>query len=131
MRVMSAAVLYFAIVFGVGFALGPICVFWLEPRIGPVMASFCEAPFLLVTMVVAARWIPKRLGLASNPLILRFMGAGALALQQVADLSVGIALRGMTLTDQIARLASAPGFIYLTLLMLFAVMPLLVNRQAG
>jgi hypothetical protein len=129
--VVSAAVLYFAIVFGVGLALGPIRVFWLEPRIGPVMASFCEAPFLLATMVVAARWIPKRLGLASNPLVLGFMGLGALALQQVSDFSVGIALRGMTLTDQIARLASVPGFIYLTLLMLFTVMPLLLNRQAG
>jgi hypothetical protein len=37
----------------------------------------------------------------------------------------------MTFTDQIARLSSAPGFIYLTLLMLFNVMPLLLNRQPG
>jgi hypothetical protein len=95
------------------------------------MASFCEAPFLLVAMVVAARWIPLRLGLARNPLILCFMGPGAMALQQFADLSVGIALRGITPSDQIAHLASVPGFIYLTLLMLFAVLPLLVNRQAG
>lgn len=128
---MSAAVFYFAIVFGVGFALGPIRVLWLEPRIGPLMASFCEAPFLLVAMIVAARWIPKRLALASDRLILGFMGAGALALQQVAALGVGVALRGMTLADQIARLATAPGLIYLTLLTLFAVMPLLVNRPAG
>jgi hypothetical protein len=130
MRAMSAAVLYFAIVFAVGFALGPIRVFWLEPRIGPVMASFCEAPFLLIAMVVAASWIPKRLGLGSDRLILGFMGVGALALQQIADFGVGIALRGMTLTDQIARLAAAPGLIYLALLMLFAVMPLLVNQRA-
>ena len=75
--------------------------------------------------------MPKRLGLVSNPLILYFRGVGALALQQITDVSVRIAVRGMTLADQIARLASAPGFIYLTLLMHFTVMPLLVNREAG
>ena len=35
---MAAAVLYFAIVFGVGFGLGPIRVLWLEPALGKALA---------------------------------------------------------------------------------------------
>ena len=34
MRIIVAAALYFLIVFGVRFLLGPIRVFWLESRVG-------------------------------------------------------------------------------------------------
>jgi hypothetical protein len=34
MKITGAAILYFIIVFGVGFLLGPIRVFLLEPRVG-------------------------------------------------------------------------------------------------
>jgi len=59
MRIASAAVLYFAIVFGVGLLSGPVRVFCLEPRIAPAAAVICEAPFLPVTMVIASRWVPR------------------------------------------------------------------------
>jgi hypothetical protein len=45
MRIAAAGLLYFAIVFGTGFILGPIRVLWLEPRVGPLVATACEAPF--------------------------------------------------------------------------------------
>ena len=51
MRQLPAAVaLYFAIVFGVGFLLGPIRVFLLEPRLGATLAVLLEAPLLLIAM---------------------------------------------------------------------------------
>ena len=58
-RILAAATLYFLIVFGVGFLLGPIRVFWLEPRIGPLAAVACETPFLLAATVIAARAAPR------------------------------------------------------------------------
>ena len=34
LRLVKPAAIYFGVVFGAGFALGPIRVLWLEPRVG-------------------------------------------------------------------------------------------------
>ncbi|XSC47769.1 hypothetical protein ACF1BQ_021810 [Bradyrhizobium sp. RDT10] len=90
MKIIAAALLYFAIVFAVGLVFGPIRVFWLEPKIGEVLAAICEAPFLVVAMVVASRWTASVLGVRRDLASLGLMGLGALAIQQGADLAVGI-----------------------------------------
>jgi hypothetical protein len=131
MRIVAAALLYFVIVFGAGFLLGPIRVFWLEPHVGATVAALCEAPFLLVVMVAASRWLPSMLQIEHGVPSLVLMGIGALALQQVADVAVGVGLRGIAFADQLAHFATAAGLIYAGLLLLFAAMPLLVNRCGG
>jgi hypothetical protein len=47
MRTVKAGVLYFAIVFGAGFVLGPIRLLWAVPRFGERMAELMEAPVML------------------------------------------------------------------------------------
>ena len=128
MKIASAAVLYFLAVFGAGFALGPIRVLWLEPRLGVVAATLCEAPFLLLAMIAAAYWIPRIVRISASLGAMLAIGFGALALQQAADFIVGTAVRGISATEQLARLASPEGAIYATLLVLFALMPAIVNR---
>jgi hypothetical protein len=128
MRIAAAALLYFAIVFGAGFLLGPIRVFWIEPRVGPTIAVLCEAPFLLAVMIVAARWIPSTLRVKRDLPSLALMGFGALGLQQVADIALGIVLRHISFAEQLAHFATASGIIYGILLMVFALMPMLSNR---
>jgi hypothetical protein len=131
MRTAASALLYFVIVFAAGFLLGPIRVFWLEPQVGPTIAVLCEAPFLLVVMAVAARWVPLKLHLARDPTSLALMGLGALILQQLADVSVGVGLRGITFVAQLAHFGTAAGLIYAALLLVFAVMPVLINRRSA
>ena len=128
-RIAAASVLYFAVVFGAGMLLGPIRVFWLEPRLGKSIAVLCEMPLLLTTMVVAARWLPgfARLSGARGPLVA--MGLGALVLQQLADFIVGIMLRGLTLSEQLQNFETPAGVMYAVALLLFAAMPLLVNGR--
>jgi hypothetical protein len=127
MRIIAGAVLYFLIVFGVGFVLGPVRVYWLERQLGDTMATLCEAPFLLIAIVLAARWLPKVLRLRTNITSLAAMGVGALFLQQLADFAVGSVLRGITPAQQISHLARPAGRIYSTLVIIFAVMPILAN----
>jgi hypothetical protein len=124
-RIAAASVLYFAMVFGAGMLLGPIRVFWLEPRLGKSIAVLCEMPFLLTAMVLAVRWLPglARLSGARGPLAM--VGVGALILQQLADFIVGIMLRGLTLSEQLQNF----GVIYAVALLLFAAMPVLVNGR--
>jgi len=130
MRAASAAALfYFLAVFGAGFMLGPIRVLVVEPRLGAFAAVLLEAPLLLAAIVVAARFVPRLAGVPPRPGPLLGVGFGALALQQIADISVGYALRGLGLTEQLARLATPEGAIYGALLLAFALMPALVNRR--
>jgi hypothetical protein len=131
MRIAAAAILYFAVVFGVGFLLGPIRVLWLELKVSPTIAVLCEAPFLLIAMAVAARWVPDFVRLRQGWVPLALMGGGALALQQLADFAVGISLRGLALSEQLAHFSTAPGLIYAGLLAAFAAMPIVVNLRAG
>jgi hypothetical protein len=104
---------------------------WLEPLLGTILAALYEAPFLIIAMVVSARWIPKKVGLSREPRSLLAMGLGALLLQQIADLTVGVALRGISASDQLAYFATPQGLIYAILLVLFALMPLLLRATQG
>lgn len=130
MRILAAAALYFAIVFGVGFALGPIRVLWLEPWLGRTAAVLCEVPALLLAIILAARWVPRRVRLGSGIRRLMAVGVGALVLQQIADAAVGIALRGLTPSEQISYFATPGGMIYGVLLLAFAAMPVLVSARS-
>ena len=127
MRVTLAMLFYFGLVFGTGFLLGPIRVLWLEPRFGPIIATACEAPFLLIAMLIAARRVPRVLNIRRDPKTLVLVGIGSLALLQIADFTVGFWLRGITPTEQFAQLLTGQGSIYAALLALFAIMPWAAN----
>ena len=62
MQILKAGVLYFALVFGAGFALGTIRVLWIVPELGTRLAELMEAPFMLIVTIAPARWVVRRLG---------------------------------------------------------------------
>lgn len=123
----AAAVLYFAIVFAVGFALGPVRVLWLEPAVGATLAVLIEAPILVAAMAVAARRVARKLAVSTRVLPMLAMGGAALLLVLAADFTVGRWLRGLTLLEQAGYLVTPAGLVYVATLVLFALMPLLVN----
>lgn len=123
---MRAAAIYFAIVFAVGFVLGPIRVLWLEPWLGKTLAVLAEMPFLLAAMRVGAGLAPRWAGVDGGWPTYLSIGAAALVMQQIADLAVGFGLRGATLSEQVAYFATPPGYIYAASLVVFALMPLWV-----
>jgi hypothetical protein len=131
---LVAGITYFVIVFGVGFLLGPLRVLILEPRIGATLAVLIETPILIVTMVLAARFLIARLNLAHATVQRIAMGSVALALVIIADLGVGLGLRGITLAEQGRYLITPAGLIYLSTLAVFAAIPVvtgpLVARRA-
>ena len=130
-RVVTAALYYFVVVFGAGLLLGPPRVLWLEPWLGKTLAVALEAPVLIVAMWWGARAAPAWAGVCAGAGALFTVGVLALVLQQLADLSVGFGLRGMTLAEQLRYFATPPGYIYAGCLALFAIMPLLRAKRAG
>jgi hypothetical protein len=125
MRTLKAGLVYFTGVFGAGFILGPIRVLWLVPRVGERMAELIEAPFMLVVIVTAARWVVRRFAVPPAPLTRLAMGFMALALLLTAELTVVLGLRGLTIGEYVAGRDPVAGTVYLLLLGLFALMPLL------
>ena len=60
MRALKAGVIYFLLVFAVGWILGPIRELWAMPHFGRVAAMLSEAVIMLIAMIVAARWAIRR-----------------------------------------------------------------------
>ncbi len=129
MHILKAALGYFAIVFAVGFLCGPIRLLMLEPTFGAIGAVLLEAPILLMAMLYAARYVPRKLRLAANAVAHFGMGFGALAMVLVADFGVGMFLRELTPGAIAAQFGTPAGRIYAALLLAFALMPWLVNRR--
>jgi hypothetical protein len=130
LRVAKAAALYFVLVFLVGLALGPIRVVWIEPALGQTLAVLLEAPLLMAAMAIAAPRVVRWAALGGEGWFSHLcVGVAALILQQIADLSVGFGLRGMSLDQQLAYFATAPGYIYAFTLLAFALAPLAAFRR--
>jgi len=57
MRALKAGLVYFLLVFGLGWVLGPIRELWAVPRFGRVAALLIEAIIMLIAMIVSSRWV--------------------------------------------------------------------------
>jgi len=118
MRILKPALLYFAIVFGAGFILGPIRILLVVPRVGVRVAELMEAPIMLVVTIVASRWIVRRF-----PDIPSFAGFLALLLMLGAELSLARVLQGISLREYFAARDPVSGTVYYALLVVFAILP--------
>jgi hypothetical protein len=128
MQILRAAVLYFLLVFGVGFVLGTGRVLLLVPLLGERAAELLEMPLMLIVVVIAARWVVRhRLEdrWTSSALSVGFI---ALGLMLAAELAVGVLLRGMSATEVFLNRDPVSGAAYYAALLLFAVMPAILPR---
>ncbi|MFO1353095.1 MAG: hypothetical protein U1F68_21425 [Gammaproteobacteria bacterium] len=127
--ILKAGVYYFAIVFGAGFVLGFIRVLWVVPRLGARTAELLEALPMLIVIFLAARWITGRF--AAQPGAPPWLAVGGIGLicLLIAEFTVILWLRGLTLKEYFANRDPVAGAVYLALLGVFALMPLLVARR--
>ena len=128
METLKAGVLYFALVFGAGFVLGPIRILWLVPRFGTRTAELMETPLMLAVVIVAARWVVRRVAAPSTSSKRLGVGILALGLLLVAEFTLVLWLRSMTFREYLASRDPISGAVYIVMLGLFAIMPLLVAR---
>jgi hypothetical protein len=129
MRIFKAGLLYFAIVFGAGFVLGPIRILWLVPRFGTRMAELMETPIMLLVIIVASRWIIRRLSVPYKLSSRLGLGCIALGLLLVAEFTLVLWIRGLSISEYLASRDPVSGTVYYMMLGMFAIMPLLVARR--
>jgi hypothetical protein len=128
-RALKAGVLYFALVFGAGFVLGPIRVLWVAPAVGSRMAELIEAPIMLAVIVAAARWIVRRLAVPPAAGSRLGMGGLALALVLAAEFALVLPLRGLTFGEYLATRDPVSGTVYYLMLGVLVLAPLWIGRR--
>jgi len=129
MQILKAGLLYFALVFGAGFLLGPIRILWVVPRFGTRMAKLIETPIMFVVILIAAGWIVGRLAIPSTSSRRLGMGCIALGFLLAAEFSLVLWLRGLSIRDYLATRDPVSGIVYYLMLGVFAIMPFLVARR--
>jgi hypothetical protein len=128
-RTIKAGLLYFALVFGAGFVLGPIRVLWIVPRVGSRWGELIEMPIMLAVILFAAPWVVRRLAVPPTTSSRLGMGCIALGLTLVTEFTVVLWLRGMTITEYVLTRDLISATLYYLLLGLFALLPLFVARK--
>jgi hypothetical protein len=130
MRILLAAVVYFVAVMAAGVGCGVVRTLLIAPWTGPFAAVAAEAPFMILAMVVAARWVCRRFGLETRPMRIA-AGLFAFLLTMVAESSGAIWLRGQTLDAYLSGLTTLEGLLSLALFILFGAMPALQGASGG
>ncbi|HXY11026.1 MAG TPA: hypothetical protein VEI52_24550 [Terriglobales bacterium] len=127
MQTIEAGVVYFALVFGAGFALGTVRTLWVVPRVGTRTAELMETPIIFVVTIVVARWIVLRLAVPPSLFARLGMGCIALLLLLVAEFGLMLRLRRLTIRRYLASLDPVAGTVYYVMLAVLAAMPLLLR----
>lgn len=128
MQSLKAGVLYFALVFGAGFVLGPVRIFWAVPRLGVRAAELVEAPIMFLVIVLAAKWTARRLAVPDSVGSRLSMGCIALGLLLLAEFTLVLWLRGMSIAEYFAQRDPVSGGVYCLMLDILAVMPVLIAK---
>lgn len=119
-----AAIVYFALVFAAGFALGTIRVLWIAPRWGELPAVLLEAPIMLFVSWGACgasiRWFDVRGGQAALA-----MGAAAFALLITAELALSALAFGRSPAEFLRAFATPAGAAGLASQVAFGLFPVL------
>jgi hypothetical protein len=126
---LKVALLYFGFVFGAGFMLGPIRILWLVPRIGVRAAELIETPIMVLVTVFAARWLIRQYNVPPAFATRAGIGLVALSFMVIAEVALGYALRGASLSEYITNRDPVSGTVYVVALGLFAFMPVLVLQR--
>jgi hypothetical protein len=63
-RSVIAGAVYFALVFASGCLLGAVRELWVVPLLGRTAGIALEAPLMTAAMIVSARWVLHRFGIA-------------------------------------------------------------------
>ncbi len=123
----KAALTYFLMVFGTGFLLGPIRIFWLVPKVGIRAAELMELPIMMGMIVFSASFINRRFPGSKREKLLS--GLLALGCMVGAELGVAVLLQGRSVWEAFFNRDPVSGTAYYFSLLLFGLMPWILARR--
>ena len=129
MQTLKAGLAYFGMVFGAGFVLGPVRELLLVPRLGARTAELIEMPIMLAVIIYSARWVTRSFSVPPTWTARLGMGCLALGFLLLAEFSLVLWLRGMTIAEYFAARDLVSGTVYYLMLGVFAITPGLVRSK--
>ena len=123
-KILTAALTYFGVVFGIAFVLGVVRGVWIVPILGLRNAELAEQPAMLVVIFLAARWIVRRLSDQVTRVEILSVGLIAFALLIFVEVMVALFIQPERPSDTLT------GVVYFAMLVVFALMPWLVARTS-
>ncbi|HMZ82610.1 MAG TPA: hypothetical protein PLL06_23140 [Acidobacteriota bacterium] len=126
--ILKTGLLYFLLVFGVGFILGPIRILWLVPRLGERYAELIEMPLMLAAIILVARWMIRRFQIPTDTGVRLGMGFLAVVLLISVEFTMVLKLRALTLEQYFQSRDPISGTVYYLMLVVFALMPWILRR---
>ena len=128
MDVVRVAIVYWGIVFTLGFVLGTIRTLWLAPRVGLLPATALELPVMLAASWWAAAVLMRRFGINTTGGALA-MGVLAFALLLLAECALAVVLVGQRPVEWLDDLRQPHALLGLAGQVVFALMPWLIARS--
>lgn len=122
-RIFKVSLIYFGVVFGIGFILGTIRVPFIVPALGERTAEIIELPFMLGAVYFAARCITYRYALWSDLTVAFAIGALSALFLLLIEFSVVLWLRGFTVREFLESRDPVAAALYYAAVGLFALMP--------
>ncbi|MDP9161469.1 MAG: hypothetical protein M3O09_14710, partial [Acidobacteriota bacterium] len=110
------------------FALGTMRTLWIAPRLGTRVAELVEMPLMLLITILSARWTVRYLAVPSTPSARLGTGFVALGLLLLAEFTIVLWVRGLTIREYLASRDPVSGTVFYVMLGILAIMPLLVGR---
>jgi hypothetical protein len=126
---VKASLAYFSCVFGAGFLLALVRIPLLVPRLGERWAELLEMPFMLLVIVMAARWVTVRFGLKARRSKCLAVGIAALVLMLAAESILVMFVQEQAISAYIASRDPVSGSVYLLMLLVFAVFPFVISGR--
>jgi hypothetical protein len=128
MKILKAGLLYFAVVFGAGFMLGIIRTLWVVPSVGTRTAELIEMPFMLVVIILAAKFVIKRYNVRPAPARLG-VGLVAFVMLLATEFTLVLWLRGLSIAEYFATRDPVSGTAYYAMLVIFLFTPLFLGLE--
>jgi hypothetical protein len=121
-RIASAGLAYWAVVFALGFVLGTLRVLWLAPLVGLIPATLLELPIILGASWLASGWLVRRFAIVGSGEALA-VGALAFAILMAAECALAGMLAGQSPAQWLAGLRQPHALVGLAGQIVFALMP--------
>jgi hypothetical protein len=128
---VRGGVVFFAFVFGLGFALGTVRQLLMGIGLGRQLLVVAEIPIMLAFAWWAAGWCARRFGVAASTAARLGMGLVMLILLRLGELGVGVYLMDQTVRSHFGALTAAAGAAETLPQILAALFPLIRARLTG
>lgn len=128
-RFLAAGLVYFFLLFALGFALGTARVMIFAPRLGDIAATLLELPVMLAAAFFLCRWIIHAWHVPPSLGVRWIMVLWFIALLMIFETGLGVALFGRTVAEQWVALVTPAGLLGLSAQMVAALLPVFIGRS--